>query len=524
MKTTLLLILALSAMLLLAGCGARKTAPLAVPAGAHAGALVGLQPCPDKAGKTEFPAECGTLVVPENWDKADSRLIALPVIRYSASGSNPAEPVFFLSGGPGETNIPSAPPPDWMLKKHDMVSVGYRGVDGTVTLDCPKVNRLINAHTGKDLLSEQARAEEVAAVKQCVETFQEKGVDLSGFTIPGVVEDMEAARKALGYDRINLFSGSYGTRVAQIYAYMHPDSLHRSVLIAVNTPGHFIYDPAVLDRMIEHISGLCAKDASCSSRTSDFAQAMYDVNRDMPKRWLFFNIDPDTIRLSAYGMFYSTTTMPMAFDAYLAAGEGDPSGLAMLNLMARFRPFNLGMIGDKFNKAATVDLERYEGLESISLGDSIMGAPTAEVVMPIGKAWPVELIRKDLREFQETDVEMLLVNGNLDFAVPPIVLDEAKPYFHKAQIVLLSEFSHVGDVFDLQPEAIQRLITSYLDTGVADTSLFVHQPLSFEPKMSLTVAARLLVAAMIVLPALIALGVVSVVRRALRGRRRHSNQ
>ena len=525
MKTNyLLIVLVLVTALLLAACGAKETAPLTVPEGAQAGDLVGLKECEDQpsGSKAKYAAECGTLVVPENWDKADSRLIALPVVRFPAGGANPAEPIFFLGGGPGDSNILSAPPPDWMLKNHDMVAVGFRGVDGTVTLDCPEVNRLISAHTGKDLLSEQARAEEAAAVKQCAETYQKAGVDLSGFTIPGVVEDMEAARKALGYDQINLLSESYGTRVAQIYAYMHPDSLHRSVLIAVNTPGHFVYDPAVLDGMIEHISGLCAKDASCSSRTSDFAQTMYEVNHNMPKRWLFFNIDPDTVRLATHGAFYSTTTMPMAYDAYLAAGEGDPSGLAMLNLMARFRPFPWGMLGDKFNKAGTVDLEKYKGLESISLGDSIMGAPSAEVLNPIGKAWPVELIRKDLREFQETNVEMLLVNGNLDFAVPPIVLDEAKPYFHKAQIVLLSEFSHTGDVFVLQSEAIVRLVTSYYDTGVADTSLFMYQPLSFEPKMSLTTVARLLVAAMIVLPALVIWGVVSVVRRVRR--RRTANQ
>ena len=151
-----------------------------------------------------------------------------------------------------------------------------------------------------------------------------------------------------------------------------------------------------------------------------------------------------------------------------------------------------------------------------------MGAPSAGVLNPIGKAWPVELIRKDLREFQETDVEMLLVNGNLDFAVPPIVLDEAKPYFHKAQIVLRSEFSHTGDVFVLQSEAIVRLITSYYDTGVADTSLFVYQPLSFEPKMSLSLMAKLLVGAMLVLPLLIVLGIVAVVRRIRR--RRTANQ
>ena len=224
--------------LLLNACSTKESADsVIVPDGAKAGELTGLKDCEFQptGSKTKFAAECGTLVVPENWDKADSHLIALPVVRIPASGANPAEPVFALAGGPGEPNIAGAPP-DWFLKNHDVVSVGYRGVDGIVRLDCPEVNRLINAHQGKDLFSEQARAEEVAAVKQCAETYQKAGVDLSGYTIPGVVEDMEAARKALGYDQINLFSGSYGTRVAQIYAYMHPDSLRRLVLNAVNTP------------------------------------------------------------------------------------------------------------------------------------------------------------------------------------------------------------------------------------------------------------------------------------------------
>jgi pimeloyl-ACP methyl ester carboxylesterase len=503
--------------LLLAACGAKETAPLAVPAGAQAGELVGLKDCefPSEGSKVKYAAECGTLVVPENWDKADSRLIALPVVRIPATGTNPAEPIFALGGGPGEPNLVGAPP-DWMLKNHDVVGVGYRGVDGTVVLACPEVNRVVKAHQGKDLLSEQARAEYAAAVKRCAAAHQQAGVDLSGYTIPGVVEDMEAARKGLGYERVNLFSESYGTRVAQIYAYMYPGSLHRLALISVNTPGHFIYDPAVFDGMIEHFSELCAQDASCNSRTVDFAQTMYDVNHNMPRRWLFFNIDPDTVRFSAHLQFFSNQTMPIIFDAYLAAGEGDPSGLAMLNLIAQLAPVEESVKGDSYSKSGSADLDRYGGIESISLGNSIMGAPMSEAVWPLEAQWPTELIRKDLREFQESDVEMLLVNGTVDFSTPPTALDEAKPYYHKAQAVLLPEFSHTGDVAKQQPEAFERLITSYYDTGVADSSLFVYQPLSFKPGMSATLMAKLLVGAMIVLPVLIVLGVVSVVRRIRR--------
>jgi len=171
------------------------------------------------------------------------------------------------------------------------------------------------------------------------------------------------------------------------------------------------------------------------------------------------------------------------------------------------------------NKGGTADLEKYRGIESISLGDSILGAPDSETVWPMAKEWPIELIPKDLREFQETDVEMLLVNGTVDFSTPPTALEEAKPYFHNAQTVLLPEFSHVEDVYTLQPEAFERLITSYYDTGVADDSFYVYQPLPFEPRsMSWTMMAKLLATALIVLPVLIILGVVMIVRRVRKRR------
>ena len=69
--------------LLLTACGG-KAATITVPEGAQAGDLVNLEPCMYKAGKVEYNADCGTLVVPENRSEPNSRLIALPVIRSQA--------------------------------------------------------------------------------------------------------------------------------------------------------------------------------------------------------------------------------------------------------------------------------------------------------------------------------------------------------------------------------------------------------------------------------------------------------
>ena len=132
--------------------------------------------------------------------------------------------------------------------------------------------------------------------------------------------------------------------------------------------------------------------------------------------------------------------------------------------------------------------------------------------------WPLELVDEELRRFQECGVDMLVVNGTVDFSTPPTALDELRPYYANAQTVLLPEFSHVGDVIRLQPEGFKRLITSYYDSGVADAVLFEYQPIPFKPQMSMTIMAKLLVAAMVVLPPLLIAVLVIILRRVRRSK------
>jgi pimeloyl-ACP methyl ester carboxylesterase len=221
--------------LILMACGGPATART-VPAGAKPGELT-VEPCTFKVDVGEYAADCGTLVVPENRAKADSRLIALPVIRIRATGNHPAEPIFWLTGGPGQSNM-KLKPPAWMFARHDFVMVGYRGVDGSSVLDCPEYDRVLRSPSaGGDALSAESLANVATAMAACAARLHADGIDLDGYTTPEVVADMEAARLALNYARVNLLSGSYGTRVAQVYAYLHPDRLYRSVMSGASPPG-----------------------------------------------------------------------------------------------------------------------------------------------------------------------------------------------------------------------------------------------------------------------------------------------
>lgn len=58
----------------------------------------------------------------------------------------------------------------------------------------------------------------------------EKLDDASKYTVEGMVEDVEAVRRALGLGKINLLGHSYGGVLAQAYAFKYPGSLSHLVL------------------------------------------------------------------------------------------------------------------------------------------------------------------------------------------------------------------------------------------------------------------------------------------------------
>ena len=102
-----------------------------------------LEPCHYATERGQYAADCGTLVVPENRADPGSRLIALPVTRIRAKSEESKEPVFFLTGGPGQSNMEFEIASRYTADR-DLVLVGYRGVDGSVRLDCPEVESALS--------------------------------------------------------------------------------------------------------------------------------------------------------------------------------------------------------------------------------------------------------------------------------------------------------------------------------------------------------------------------------------------
>jgi hypothetical protein len=164
---------------------------VSVPAGARAGQIT-FEPCTYETETAEVAADCGTLVVPENRNDPRSRLIALPVTRIHSRSERPREPIFRLEGGPGMSNL-TFPTAGRLLDHHEVVLVGYRGVDGSVRLDCPEVATAMKKP--RDLLGAAAKREVTAGYRSCAERLSAEGIDLAGYTIP---QRIEASRRRAG--------------------------------------------------------------------------------------------------------------------------------------------------------------------------------------------------------------------------------------------------------------------------------------------------------------------------------------
>ena len=473
-----------------------------VPPGAQSGDLR-LHSCHYDTEAGSYAADCGTLVVPENRLDPSSRLIALPVVRVRATGIRRSAPVFYLQGGPGITNM-VFPYASRFATHHDVVLVGYRGIDGSVPLDCPEVT---SALTGtSDLLATSTLDAYSAAFRACATRLTDRGVDLAGYNSVQRVDDMEAARTALGYRSVDLISESAGTRTAMVYAWRYPHSIHRSVMLAVNPPGHYLYDGTTIDKQIEKYGGLCAHDATCRSHTTDVAGTIRAEAQDLPKRWGPLPIKPGNVELTTfYGFMHATQassplTGPQTIGSWAAAADGDPSGLWLLSLMADLIIPTSHVWGDV---AATGQIDSAAGAAYYAGHTgrgTIIGNPFTDHLWGGGglvTAWPHAAEVDQYSKLRPTDVDTLLISGDLDFATPAeFATDELLPTLRHGHQVVLHNLGHTGDTWTYETAASSRLINTYFDTGRVDDAGYPQREMRFDVTPGQPWLAKVVVAAL----------------------------
>jgi pimeloyl-ACP methyl ester carboxylesterase len=222
---------------------------------------------PIPSGFTEgTDALCGYLVVPESRDIPDGPTLRLAVLVLKARNETEHNsPLVILQGGPGGSAIDdlvyhftSSP----ILDDRDIVLIDQRGSGySEPRLDCPELIDLLDNSSSVD--AEEDRLEKLSndALIACIDRLTQDGINLEAYTTEENAADIEDLRKALGYEKIDLYGVSYGAELAVAVMSTYPSGI-RSVILDSPVPG-FGEGPASERAAIQAVIHACDRDPEC---------------------------------------------------------------------------------------------------------------------------------------------------------------------------------------------------------------------------------------------------------------------
>jgi pimeloyl-ACP methyl ester carboxylesterase len=227
-------------------------AALLLLASPSASAGASFSPCPADPTMT-----CASVPVPLDRAGAVPGTIALSVERRTAAGAPSRSAVVALAGGPGQAVLPlakfiaeSVSP---ALAGRDLLLFDQRGTGTSGPLSCP-------ALSGNEAAPAQSVTE---AVQRCASQL---GAARGDYTTSESVEDIEAVRRAGGYQKLVLYGTSYGTKVALEYAQRYPQNVESMVLDSTEIPeGPEPFHVATFQAIGPALAELCSQRACAHS-------------------------------------------------------------------------------------------------------------------------------------------------------------------------------------------------------------------------------------------------------------------
>jgi pimeloyl-ACP methyl ester carboxylesterase len=409
-------------LLLLAGCSGdgRKPEP-----------AIALAPCQLGAGgsPSRFAARCGVLPVPEDRSNPERRTIPLRVAVVPAMSRNPAaDPLVFFTGGPGqaatETYPQLAPAFRRINRDRDVVLVDQRGTGGSNALRCPEEDV-------KDLslLDESAIG---PWVSRCLEAL---AGDPRFYTTSIAMRDLDEVRAALGYDQVNLYGLSYGTRAALTYLRMYPERVRSVILDGVAPPTEVLGVDVAADaeRAIDLVIARCSLDEECREAFPDLAGDLDSVMKRLETPVALTLRHPRTgeteelsftREMAAYAvrlLSYSQETASIVPLLLSSAAESDLAPLASQFLIVTSRVGETIAEGMGISVVCSEDFPFFEE-EAIAERnrDTYLGSLQTDSLKLVCPLWPRGEVPLDFKSpVRSTGAPVLLLSGEADPVTPP---------------------------------------------------------------------------------------------------------
>ncbi|MGQ0430733.1 MAG: alpha/beta fold hydrolase [Gammaproteobacteria bacterium] len=434
-----------------------------------------LAPCriADQHGLVSVEARCGKFSVPEDPDDPQSAKLelAVAVVAAVATTAKP-DPLFLLAGGPGQGAIEGYAPLlgafAGIRRERDLVLVDQRGTGGSNRLDCAMPEEAFA--TG-----EIPPAELRELARECLAGFTAQP---QFYTTSIAVRDLEAVRAALGYERINLFGASYGTRVAQHYVRRYPERTRAVVLDSIIPPDLVLIPRIALESQaaLDRTFARCQADAACNERFPDVAAQFRLLDERLRRRSASipfadpvdgesgdFEVTRAHLLSMARMLTYSARTaslLPLV--VHEAATRGNYGPLAAQAEMIGEDLVRMIAMGMHHSVVCAEDAPRFEGaVDRAALARTTLGTMMLDAMVAICEVWPRGPVDADFSEPLRSQVPALLFSGEFDPATPAAYGAAAAAGFANGLHLVVPGQGH-GTT---RLPCVQRLLRRFIETA-----------------------------------------------------------
>jgi pimeloyl-ACP methyl ester carboxylesterase len=437
------------------------------------GGLSKLKPC--RLAGIDQELLCGKLTVFENRETRTGRTIDLNIVVLPAlDQKTKAEPLFDLAGGPGVASTEAATfyagPGKEYRRRHDVVCVDQRGTGQSNRLSIPQEK------TPQHYLSEMYPVDYVREMRHALE----QRADLTRYTTSIAMDDLDDVRAWLGYDRINLLGGSYGTRAALVYMRQHPEHVRSVILVAVaptdlKIPLHHSETGA---RAMDLLLGECERDTACHAAfpqiRDDWKNALAQLEKQ-PARVEYSppktaapttveiqrDVFAEKIRTWMYGRD-KAARIPLIVH-HAAGGDFAPF------LQQAIAPSIPDFVADGMYLSVTcaedVPFINQDEAAALNANNPFGNYRVFQQTRACGM-WPRGEIPSDFLEPVHSNAPVLIFSGNMDPVTPPKYGEEVARYLPNSRHVVIPEAAHEVDGLT-DPGCIDRIAIEFLEKGDA---------------------------------------------------------
>jgi pimeloyl-ACP methyl ester carboxylesterase len=412
-------------------------------------------------------AYCGTHRVFENRDAGTGRTIDLKIVVAPALRRDPRpDPIFVFEGGPGggAATLASARIPMFrrFQRSRDIVLIDQRGTGASNPLDCAP-----DDPDADDLGSIDAYP--VDRFRACLGRLD---ADPSLYTTAIAMDDIDEVRRVLGYDQVNLWGGSYGTRAALVYLKRHEASVRSAVLDGVAPPDMRLPLFMARDgqRALDRLLDACERDDGCARAYPQLRQTVDRLWRMLADRPTVAFTHPRTgkpmqiavsqrlVATIVFQSLYTPEVTALLPQLLVDASNGQFQGLFALAFSADL-PKGAMSEGMFLSVVCAEDMPRISADDiAREAGSGFIGSAMFDTRMRPCEFWPRGAVPDDYYAPLTSARPVLLFSGENDPVTPPAWGEHVAASLSNARHIVVPGAGHITLMRGCVPQLVGRFL------------------------------------------------------------------